>query len=40
MLAWLTLPAHDHAWLFPQLSAVIHYGGAGTTAAAIRAGMP
>lgn len=30
----------DHAWLFPQLSAVIHHGGAGTTAAAIRAGRP
>ena len=30
----------DHAWLFSQVSAVIHHGGAGTTATAIRAGVP
>ncbi len=29
-----------HSWLFPKVSAVIHHGGAGTTAAAIRAGVP
>ncbi len=29
-----------HAWLFPQMAAVIHHGGAGTTAAALRAGVP
>lgn len=29
-----------HDWLFPQVSAVIHHGGAGTTAAALRAGVP
>ena len=29
-----------HAWLFPRASAVVHHGGAGTTAAAIRAGVP
>ncbi len=29
-----------HSWLFPQVSAVVHHGGAGTTAAAIRAGIP
>lgn len=30
----------DHSWLFPQCAAVIHHGGAGTTAAALRAGVP
>jgi len=30
----------DHAWLFPRVAAVIHHGGAGTTAAAARAGVP
>lgn len=29
-----------HDWLFPQLSAVVHHGGAGTMAAAVRAGVP
>jgi sterol 3beta-glucosyltransferase len=29
-----------HDWLFPQLSAVVHHGGAGTMAAAVRAGIP
>jgi len=29
-----------HDWLFPQVAAVIHHGGAGTTAAALRAGKP
>lgn len=29
-----------HAWLFPQMAAVVHHGGAGTTAAAFRAGVP
>jgi UDP:flavonoid glycosyltransferase YjiC (YdhE family) len=29
-----------HAWLFPRVRAVIHHGGAGTTAAAARAGIP
>ena len=27
-------------WLFPQIAAVIHHGGAGTMAAALRAGIP
>jgi UDP:flavonoid glycosyltransferase YjiC (YdhE family) len=27
-------------WLFPQMVAVVHHGGAGTTAAALRAGVP
>jgi UDP:flavonoid glycosyltransferase YjiC (YdhE family) len=29
-----------HTWLFPQLSAVVHHGGVGTTAAGFRAGVP
>ncbi|MEM7580346.1 MAG: glycosyltransferase [Cyanobacteria bacterium P01_A01_bin.80] len=29
-----------HAWLFPRMSAVVHHGGAGTTAAGLRAGVP
>ncbi len=29
-----------HSWLFPRMSAVLHHGGAGTTAAAVRAGVP
>lgn len=29
-----------HDWLFPQMAGVVHHGGAGTTAAAIRAGVP
>jgi sterol 3beta-glucosyltransferase len=41
------LPANVHLigdvayeWLFPRVAAVIHHGGAGTTAAAFRAGVP
>jgi sterol 3beta-glucosyltransferase len=29
-----------HDWLFPQCSMVVHHGGAGTTAAVLRAGIP
>ncbi|EGO2530035.1 glycosyltransferase family 1 protein [Enterococcus faecalis] len=29
-----------HEWLFPQMLAVSHHGGAGTTAAGVRAGVP
>lgn len=29
-----------HEWLFPQMSAVAHHAGAGTTAAGLRAGVP
>lgn len=29
-----------HGWLFPQTAAVVHHGGAGTTAAGLRAGKP
>lgn len=30
----------DHRWLFPRCAAVIHHGGAGTTNAALAAGVP
>ncbi|HYO58871.1 glycosyltransferase [Archangium sp.] len=29
-----------HSWLFPRAACVVHHGGAGTTAAAFRAGVP
>ncbi|KAL0076355.1 hypothetical protein J3Q64DRAFT_1666352 [Phycomyces blakesleeanus] len=29
-----------HDWLFPQIQGVVHHGGAGTTAAGLRAGLP
>jgi Glycosyl transferases, related to UDP-glucuronosyltransferase len=29
-----------HEWLFPRVKAVVHHGGAGTTAAGLRAGKP
>ncbi len=29
-----------HSWLFPRMVAVVHHGGAGTTAAGLRAGVP
>ena len=29
-----------HSWLFPQMSCIIHHGGAGTTAATFRSGVP
>lgn len=29
-----------HSWLFPRMAAVVHHGGAGTTAAGFRAGVP
>ena len=41
------LPAHvhlvgsvPHSWLFPRMAAIVHHGGAGTTASAFRAGRP
>ncbi len=36
----LQLPAAPHSWLFPQMAAVVHHGGAGSTAAGLRAGVP
>ncbi len=29
-----------HTWLFPRMAAVVHHGGAGTTAEGLRAGVP
>jgi len=34
------LSSVPHDWLFPQMAAIVHHGGAGTTAAALRAGVP
>lgn len=34
------LKAAPHSWLFPRMAAVVHHGGAGTTAAGLRAGIP
>jgi UDP:flavonoid glycosyltransferase YjiC (YdhE family) len=36
----LRLADAPHAWLFPQVAAVIHHGGAGSTSAAVAAGIP
>jgi len=36
----LVLPSAPHAWLFPRVDAVVHHGGAGTTGAGLRAGVP
>jgi sterol 3beta-glucosyltransferase len=35
-----TLDSVPFSWLFPRLAAVVHHGGAGTTAAGLRAGVP
>ncbi|MEM6399996.1 MAG: glycosyltransferase [Cyanobacteria bacterium P01_D01_bin.116] len=29
-----------HSWLFPQMACIVHHGGAGTTAATFRSGVP
>ncbi|MCE7983893.1 MAG: glycosyltransferase [Caldilinea sp. CFX5] len=34
------LDAAPHEWLFPRMAAVVHHGGAGTTAAGLQAGVP
>lgn len=34
------LESAPHTWLFPRMVAVVHHGGAGTTAAGLRAGVP
>lgn len=36
----LFLKSAPHDWLFPRCAAVIHHGGSGTTAAALRSGRP
>ena len=34
------LQSIPHDWLFPQMAAVVHHGGAGTVGASLRAGVP
>ena len=34
------IDAAPHDWLFPRMAAVVHHGGAGTTAEGLRAGKP
>jgi sterol 3beta-glucosyltransferase len=36
----LVIDAAPHSWLFPRMAAVVHHGGAGTTAEGLRAGAP
>lgn len=36
----MPIDAAPHDWLFPRMAAVVHHGGAGTTAAGLRAGIP
>jgi sterol 3beta-glucosyltransferase len=36
----MTLESVPYGWLFPRMSAVVHHGGAGTTGAGLRAGVP
>lgn len=52
LAGWAKLPADTadvqifcldqapHDWLFPQVAAILHHGGAGTTGACLRAGIP
>lgn len=35
-----TIESIPHSWLFPQTKGIIHHGGAGTTAAVLKAGKP
>jgi len=34
------LDSAPHGWLFPRMAAIVHHGGAGTTAEGLRAGVP
>jgi len=36
----VTIGELPHDWLFPRMAAVVHHAGAGTTGAALRAGVP
>jgi sterol 3beta-glucosyltransferase len=36
----LVIDSVPHSWLFPQMAAVVHHGGAGTTGEGLRAGAP
>ena len=38
--AVFTIDAVPHEWLFPRVAAIVHHGGAGTTGASLRAGVP
>jgi hypothetical protein len=38
--AVLLLPSAPHGWLYQRMAAVVHHGGAGTTAAGLVAGVP
>lgn len=38
--AVFVLDSAPHGWLFPRMAAVVHHGGAGTTAEGLRAGVP
>ncbi|GAU13332.1 hypothetical protein TSUD_42860 [Trifolium subterraneum] len=40
ILFHILLTECPHDWLFPQCSAVVHHGGAGTTATGLKAGCP
>jgi sterol 3beta-glucosyltransferase len=35
-----TIDSIPHNWLFPQMSAIVHHGGAGTTGTALKSGVP
>ncbi len=35
-----SIPSVPYDWLFPKIAAMVHHGGAGSTAAALRAGVP
>lgn len=35
-----TVDSAPHSWLFPRMAALVHHGGAGTTAEGLRAGVP
>lgn len=36
----LSIDATPHDWLFPQMAAIVHHGGSGTTHSAVRSGKP
>lgn len=38
--AYLQIEAAPHDWLSPRVTVVVHHGGAGTTAASLRASQP
>jgi UDP:flavonoid glycosyltransferase YjiC (YdhE family) len=37
---WRVVREAPHALLFPRVAAIVHHGGSGTTASALRAGVP